>query len=203
MEKFDKVKNIKMLWNEVINLARSLRKKYKKNIDGKALWQPLKVILSETKRSADIKWNPRHLEVRNSLSEIIKTLPEYDDNNNIIEENHFFLQLMNIPKKDLTVALNRLLQLSLNIGQLLPSLDDNIFKFNIVQIFNENNLGDINTYILDEDIEKYDIDQNFIDQIMAIIYNLTESPPLIDKVGGSLLNQKSSTIYKINYFKIN
>lgn len=203
MNSSEKVDNIKNIWNEIIKLSSKLRNEHKENLNGLALWQPIKNNTKDVKRTIYIKWNPKHLEIKNSLSNIIKNLPEHDDSSNIIEENHFFLQLMNIPKKDPTVALNRLLQVSLNIGQLLPSLDDEIFGFNIVQIYNENNLGDINTYILDEDIEKYDIDQTLIDEILTILNNLAENPPLINKIGGGLLNQKSSIFYKINYFKIN
>ena len=202
MNSSEKVDNIKNIWNEIKKLLSKLRNEHKENLDGKALWQPIKVITKDVKRTMDIKWNPKHLEIKNCLSDIIKNLPEHDDSSNIIEDNHFFLQLMNIPKKDPTVALNRLLQVSLNIGQLLPSLDDTIFGFNIVQIYDDNNLGDINTYILDEDIEKYDIDQTLINEILTILNNLAENPPLINKIGGGLLNQKSPIFYKINYFKI-
>ena len=137
----------------------------------------------------------------NSLSEIIKSLPEKNKEGKLIESNHFFLQLLNIPKKDSSAPFNRLLQIALNIGQLKPSLNDKKFGFNIVQIFNENKLSDINTYILDDDIEKYNITQMDIDDIFTILADLNLDPPLKESSGGNIYKLKNR--YKIKYFKIN
>lgn len=203
MNKFDKVANIKLLWNKIINLCSTLRSKYIDKLNGLQLWNAIKPKLLDVKveKEKKIKWNSEHDRVYNSLSEIIKSLPEKNKEGKLIESNHFFLQLLNIPKKDLSAPFNRLLQIALNIGQLKPSLNDKKFGFNIVQIFNENKLSDINTYILDNDIEKYNITQMDIDDIFTILADLNLDPPLKESSGGNIYKLKNR--YTIEYSKIN
>jgi len=190
-------KNIKDLWNEIILLTSGLKKSHKASLDGLTLWNQIKPQLLDVPRSEDIKWNPNHEVIKKSLADVTNALPEKDKKDNLIEHNHFFLQLLNIPKKDPSVPLNRLLQLALNIGQLSPYLDDKLFGFNIIQIFNDNNLDDINTYILDEDIEKYEINQELIDTLNTILEDLKSDPPLKNLVGGNVFCR-----YNIKYSKI-
>jgi len=199
MENSDKIANIKLLWSNIINLCSTLRSKHNDNLNGLQLWNNIKASLIHIKGD-EIKWNPEHLIISSSLSEIKDSLREINEDGSLIEKNHFFLQLFNIPIKDTTAPFNRLLQIALNIGQLIPSLDDEKFGFNIEEIFNDNKLVDINTYMLDEDIVKYNITKSDIDNISIIITEMETNAPLIKKlIGGS----KSKNRYSIKYSKIN
>lgn len=193
MEKTIKIDHIKLLWTKIISLCQDLRSKYMDNLDGLKLWNNIKPMLKKIKSESSIKWNPKHNKINNRLSQLI--LPE-KKNNKLIEKNHFFLQLLNIPKKDPSVSFSRLLQIALNLGQLLPSLDNNKFEFNIVEIYKENQLDNINTYILDDDINKYHIKQTDIDDISSILVDMVSHPPLKESSDGSL----SINRYTIKYY---
>ena len=56
---------------------------------------------------------------KKNLQTSFKKYSEKDKSGNLIEENHFLLQLLNIPYKDDNIpSFERLLQIALNIGQI-------------------------------------------------------------------------------------
>ena len=111
------------------------------------------------------------------------SIKEYNDKTQLIEKNHFLLQLFNIPRKDVTVPFTRLIQIAFNIGQLKPLLNDNSFGFNIKQIFADNKLDQIETYMDNDNLAKYKIFLNDIDDILTTIENLKNSPNLKSQTG--------------------
>lgn len=185
------ISSIINIWNKVIDLGMSLRNKHSNNLDGLAVWNNLKSSVVDISKDPLIKWSKTHDKIVYSLSEMKNSLREYDEDNNFIERNHFLLQILNIPKNDPTVSFNKLIQIAFNIGQLMPELNDKKFGFNIQQIFNDNKLNEINTYISNKDLEKYKISQNEIDDILLTIQNLKNKP--------FLKLQKGSGRYIINY----
>lgn len=183
MDKSLTVKNIKNIWIKVIKLTKYLRDKYNDSLDGLGVWNNLKRSLVDIQKDDLITWNSSHENMIYSLSEMKNSLKEYDEENNLIEKNHFLLQLFNIPKKDITAPFNRLIQIAFNIGQLKHELDDKKFGFNITQIYKENNMEKISTYMDDENISKYKITQNEIDDILTTIENLKKNPIIKNQTG--------------------
>ena len=183
MNKSLRIKNIKDIWVKVIDLTEHLRKKYKDNLDGLGLWNNLKKNLVDIQKDDLINWNSNHERIIYSLSEMKNSLKEYDDKKQLIEKNHFLLQLFNIPKKDVTAPFTRLIQLAFNIGQLKPLLNDKSFGFNVKQIFADNKLDQIETYMDDDNLAKYKIFQNDIDDILTSIENLKNNPNLKSQTG--------------------
>ena len=183
MNKSLRIKNIKNIWVKVIDLTEHLRKKYNDNLDGLGLWNNLKKNLVDIQKDDLVYWSSNHETIVYSLSEMKNSIKEYDDKKQLIEKNHFLLQLFNIPKKDVTAPFTRLIQIAFNIGQLKPLLNDKSFGFNIKQIFTDNKLDQIETYMDDDNLAKYKIFQNDIDDILTTIENLKNSPNLKSQTG--------------------
>lgn len=183
MNKLLRIKNIKNIWVKVIDLTEHLRKKYNDNLDGLGLWNNLKKNLVDIQKDDLVYWSSNHETIIYSLSEMKNSIKEYNDKTQLIEKNHFLLQLFNIPKKDVTAPFTRLIQIAFNIGQLKPLLNDKSFGFNIKQIFADNKLDQIETYMDNDNLAKYKIFQNDIDDILTTIENLKNSPNLKSQTG--------------------
>jgi hypothetical protein len=129
------------MYNNVKEVSKLLRKV--PNFDGQQFWQPIKKVLNKL----DIKFNNW-----TELSKFHKNLiniEEYDNFNKIIEINHFIRQHANIPIND-KPNLTKIIQIALNSGQFLGSAaEDDIKKYK----YNENKLGNITTYIQEEDMQ--------------------------------------------------
>ncbi len=80
-------------------------------LDGKSLWQPIKQLVDDNKLTIQYK------KIDSDLIDKIMALPEYDNNNKIIESNHFIIQQIRIPTE--YVSIRKILQIALNIGQWL------------------------------------------------------------------------------------
>ena len=81
--------------------------------DGKAFWQPIKAKFDAYDDIVVGHWKP-------PLATIVYWLPlhpEFDDNNVMIEQNHFIHQLNRIPTTA-PCTIKKIMQLALNIGQL-------------------------------------------------------------------------------------
>ena len=105
--------NLEQLFNIVRDKAKYNKKNVKK-FNGQAFWQPIKNILEKSKWYGTWKKVPKAL-----YSETIK-LPEYYINGlgqtKIIESNHFIIQTVRIPQKELP-SLRKVIQIALNVGQ--------------------------------------------------------------------------------------
>ena len=69
------------------------------------------------------------------------------DGNDTWEQQHFYLQLVRIPKNN-QLSLLRLCQIAYNIGQYKATLSDGIYSEIAIKYFDDNNMDDINTYVI-------------------------------------------------------
>lgn len=91
------------------------------NADGLAFWQTIRQLL-EPYDDEKATWNPAlKTEQYASFKETaLKKLPERDEAGKLIENHHFLLQTVRLPDQELN--LRKLMQVALNVGQLLGTL---------------------------------------------------------------------------------
>ena len=116
---------IEDLFNSILLDIKRKRKKNKK-FDGLLYWQQFKPILSDSNYTAS-KWKS----ISNNYYNNIMLIPEYYINGHgkeiIIEENHFLIQTVRIPRHD-TPNLRKIMQIALNIGQYLGICSKRVLK---------------------------------------------------------------------------
>ena len=134
-----------LLFSKVRTAAKELRTNNKK-ADGLAFWKPIKESL-EPFDSITGEWNPILFKHKYEVfyKKIMK-LHEKDSNGNMIEPHHFIIQCVRIPRTEI-LNLRKLIQIALNIGQLMPMLDE--LPKSIVKEFKELKMHLIGTYIKD------------------------------------------------------
>lgn len=104
------------------------KERYKnKNFDGLKFWRSIKPILTNSNYEAN-KW--KNISIKYYKN--IMILPEYYidgyGNTNIIEENHFLIQTVRIPKTE-KPSLRKIMQIALNIGQYLGYNNKHLMKY--------------------------------------------------------------------------
>lgn len=120
------------LFTQILLYAKKERHKNKK-FDGLKFWRSIKPILSNSNYKAK-KWK----NIPKKYYKNIMLLPEYYidgyGNTNMIEENHFIIQTVRIPKTE-KPSLRKIMQIALNIGQYLGyNIDNNkIIKFKTIK----------------------------------------------------------------------
>lgn len=87
---------------------------------------------------------------------------------NVWEQNHFFLQLIRIPKNS-QLNLIKLLQVAYNLGQLSVCLENGIFSSRAIDYFKSNNLDKLESYIKLSSEQNMEIETNI--QITDLITN--------------------------------
>jgi hypothetical protein len=133
---------LEYLFNYVKEVSKLLRKV--PNFDGREFWQPIKNILNDLDIKID-NWKELSQYHKNLIN-----IEQYDKNNKMIEINHFIRQHANIPCND-NPTLTKIVQVALNSGQFLGSAtEEEINKYN----YNNNKLGEIETYMHKKDIKK-------------------------------------------------
>lgn len=85
-----------------------------------------------------IIWNKNHDIVISNFSLVRSLIPEYDENNKLIEKNHFLLQ----------------------------------------QLINQNNLSNINTYMTNDNYNKYLFNPADLIKLINILQKLRKNPTL-------------------------
>jgi isoleucyl-tRNA synthetase len=129
------------MYDNIKEVSQLLRKV--PNFNGQQFWQPIKTELNKL----DIQFN-NWIELSKFHKNLIN-IEEYDKYNKIVEINHFIRQHANIPIND-KPNLTKIIQIALNSGQFLGSAaEDDIKKYK----YNENKLGNITTYMQEEDIQ--------------------------------------------------
>jgi hypothetical protein len=120
--------DISSLFQSIIETSKNKREK-NKNFDGKQFWQPIKDILDKSQWKAS-KWEKQKMKKYNYVME----LPEYYingfGNQQIIEKNHFLIQIVRIPNKE-EPSLKKIMQVALNIGQYIGYTGKNIKNISI------------------------------------------------------------------------
>jgi hypothetical protein len=160
---------IKQLWNKIIETSSYLKKEKKQDFKGEQFWRSFKENLIKINNRLDTKdliWNYKsHDTLRLSFNDHINNISVDKDENGLIEWKHFLRQILWIPHKDESqFSFHRLMQIALNYGQLLGSLDvvpDDIKKI----ILDENVfLNDITKYTTDLDIMEKKLNSSGLDQ---------------------------------------
>ena len=164
---------INELWNKIIQTSKNL-KQMNDNFDGLSFWNSFKPQLIEINKkiSKKIIWNYQsHDVLRMSFNNFINDISvDKDDDGNLIEWKHFTRQIFWIPYKDNSdFSFHRLMQIALNYGQLLGSLDK--VPEGIIQILTKEAgfLNDITKYISQENLSKINLTEQEFNSINEIL----------------------------------
>jgi len=134
-----------VLFSKVRQSAEELRTINKK-ADGLAFWKPIKESL-EPYDALTGEWNPHLFKGKyEAFYKKVMKLSEKDAQGKMIEPHHFIIQCVRIPRLE-ALTLRKLAQIALNIGQLLPMLDE--LPRGIAKEFKELKMHLIGTYIKD------------------------------------------------------
>jgi hypothetical protein len=166
-------------WNQIIDNASYLKIKYGDKFDGLKYWNSIKPFLNDidNRMHEEIIWNKNHDIVISNFSLVRSLITEYDENNKLIEKNHFLLQQLNIPKKDNgNASFVRLMQIALNIGQMQKYINE--YPDNIKQLIDQNNLSNINTYMTNDNYNKYLFNHADLIKLINILQKLRKNPTL-------------------------
>lgn len=163
------VSTLETLFDYISNTFERLRK-LDAILPGQVIWNDIKKIIGTINNEKTIYW--KRLPITDQLYNIIIYLPECDDNNNIIESNHFLIQQVRIPTK-YPVSIIKIMQIALNIGQWKGTRNEEIYK---LINYNSLNLDKISSYIDKEDILYLStlLNKNIITSIKKYIQNLEE-----------------------------
>lgn len=134
-----------LFFSKIRKDAETLRT-HNKKANGQAFWKPIKESL-EPYDSIQGKWNSKLFKDKyNVFYEKVMKLPEKDGNGKMIEPHHFIIQCVRIPRTEV-LTLRKLIQVALNIGQLIPMMDE--LPSSIVKEFKDLNMHLMSTYIKD------------------------------------------------------
>lgn len=189
------IKCINELWDNIINSSNEIRSE-NKNLDGLKYWKHIKNIIKDINSvpNKNIEWNKDHIKIKTKFYNKFN-LSEKDKNNNLIENNHFLLQLINIPYKDDNIpSFKRLIQIALNIGQLKSSLDS--YSKEIRDFIKIHKLFKIDTYMNKKMYKNYIVCDVDILKVSDILISLNKNPPL---VGGF---REKYLKYKLKYLNL-
>ena len=134
---------IEKLFNAVKHASIQYRMKGNKN--GQDFWKPIKEHLSQ-KPIPESKWKY----IGKHIGNLILTFPEYTPNGKIIENNHFLIQQIRIPKTS-PLCSRKVIQIALNIGQFIGS-DTQQLKKKIK--YNSFNCTELSRYVYSRDLVK-------------------------------------------------
>lgn len=158
--------NLDNLFNLLLETVK-LSRKNNQNFDGLSYWRKIKVLLSEDLKASKWKHIPK------KLTYDILSFPEQivfgNGKTETIENNHFIIQQVRIPKKD-EPNLRKIMQIALNIGQWEGFPNQDIY--NLVN-YPKTKLNKLSTYIteVDNKIISKQIDQQLYEQIKQAILN--------------------------------
>ena len=178
---------INQLWNKIIQTSKNLKQGNEK-FNGLDFWNSFKQELkniNEKISSQKIIWNYQsHDLLRMIFNNFINDISDdKDDNGNLIEWNHFIRQILWIPHKDNgDFSFHRLMQIALNYGQLLGSLDKITNAKLKAKVIKEGlNLSDITKYISQENLDKINLTKKEFNSIYDILeghedaFNITQT----------------------------
>ena len=192
------------LWNKIIQTSKNL-KQGNENFDGLNFWKSFKPQLIEinNKISKKIIWNYQsHDVLRMSFNEYINEISiDKDDQNNTIEWKHFLRQILWIPYKDNgDFSFHRLMQIAINYGQLLGSLDIIPNQGIRAKIISEGIfLRDITKYISPENLNEIELTEEEFNSIKIILegygnsINITQTENITTDVVDTEVNEEESS----------
>jgi len=162
---------LEILFELVLNKFEQLTKKYL-NIDGKALWQPIKSILSKYDRPHF--YASKYKTLSDSLINKVMSITEYIRNGageeTLLAQSHFIIQQVRIPLKE-EPSIKKIIQIALNIGQWKGNPDKKIY--NLLN-YKKTGLDKINKYLNEYNIKKLSshIDDNTVIAIKEYLDSL-------------------------------
>ena len=164
---------INKLWNEIIQTSKNL-KQGNDNFNGLEFWNSFKPELVEINKkiSKNLIWNYQsHDVLRMAFNQYINDISVDKDEGIIIEWKHFLRQILWIPHKDNGVfSFHRLMQIALNYGQLLGSLDKITNTQIKAKVISEGLfLMDITKYISQENLNKINLSEEEFNSIKVIL----------------------------------
>ena len=166
---------INELWNKIIQTSKNL-KQGNENFNGLDFWNSFKQELkniNEKISSQKIIWNYQsHDVLRMSFNNFINDISiDKDDEGNLIEWKHFIRQILWIPHKDNgEFSFHRLMQIALNYGQLLGSLDKITNAGIKAKVISEGLfLSEITKYITQENLSKITLTEEEFNSISQIL----------------------------------
>ena len=166
---------INELWNKIIQTSKNL-KQGNENFNGLDFWNSFKQELkniNEKISSQEIIWNYQsHDVLRMSFNNFINDISiDKDDEGNLIEWKHFIRQILWIPHKDNgEFSFHRLMQIALNYGQLLGSLDKITNAGIKAKVISEGLfLSEITKYITQENLSKITLTEEEFNSISQIL----------------------------------
>ena len=126
-------------------------------VDGRQIWGTIEVLVKDIKLDEELRY-------KDKLNKIYKKMDKIDEKFNMSaneyepKSNHFFLQLRNLvkAKSNFIIALNRILQLAFNAGQLSIFIERHKVDESIEHVYNKYKLYKLKTYVSKEDIKKLD-----------------------------------------------
>lgn len=108
------------------------KERYKdKNFDGLKFWRSIKPILANSKYEAS-KWKTIPIKYYKDVMLIPEYYVDGYGKTNLIEEHHFIIQTVRIPKKE-KPSLRKIMQIALNIGQYLGHNTKNLLKYKTIE----------------------------------------------------------------------
>ena len=165
---------INELWNKIIQTSKNL-KHGNENFNGLDFWNSFKQELKNIneKISSQIIWNYKsHDALRMSFNDFINDISvDKDVDGKLIEWKHFIRQILWIPHKDNgEFSFHRLMQIALNYGQLLGSLDKITNAGLEAKVISEGlYLSDITKYISQENLDKIELTEEEFNSINDIL----------------------------------
>mgnify|MGYP005988897303 CR=1 FL=1 len=184
---------VEKIWVCVMSYVKSARLKAFRTgetMDGLAYWNSIKPLLTvvddKTPELDTIKWNSNHDEMNTKMHELLSKLDikEKDSDGKLIESNHFLLQQLNIPKKDEGKAsFRRLIQISLNIGQLKSNLktQKELFPKDVIALAKMYNMTKIESYMEKDQYSKFDFTEQDFVAVLNMLKKLKDNIPLMKK----------------------
>jgi len=162
---------INQLWDKIIQTSKNL-KQQNEIFDGLNFWNSFKQELKKIS-SQKIIWNYQsHDVLRMSFNNFINDISvDKDDDGNLIEWKHFIKQILWIPYKDnAKFSFHRLMQIALNYGQLIGSLDKISNPELKAKVISEGLfLMDITKYISQENLNKINLSEEEFSSINQIL----------------------------------
>ena len=180
--------NYTKLWNLIIDISNKLKSTHEDNFDGLTFWKSFKSKLQEVNKPSGT-WNyETHDKLRLLFNKKINIINnDLDSKNNLIEHIHFIRQVLWIPHKDDgKLSFVRLMQIALNIGQLIGSLQkysDRTLAQLIINNMEE--LKNIYNYIDQKTLDSFRLEDSKLQEIEVILNDQIINPSLMNIISTS------------------
>jgi hypothetical protein len=146
---------LKDLFQYAYNKGRSVQEQQQAGevVDGRQIWGNIEVLVKDIKLDEELRYRDKLNKIYTKMDKI-DTKFDMTANEFAPASNHFFLQLRNLvkAKSNFIIALNRILQLAFNAGQLSIFIEREKVDESIVKLYNKYKLYKLKTYVSKDDI---------------------------------------------------